>query len=166
MKLTRHFYTRDVLEVAPGLLGKYLVLQTSGACNKFLITDVEAYRGTDDLACHASKGLTKRTEPMFRQGGILYIYLIYGMYYMLNIVTSTENNPQAVLIRGIEGCNGPGKLTKKLGIDQSFNREDLIDSNRIWVIDTNNTVSYKTSPRIGVDYAGDYWKNLHWRFYI
>jgi DNA-3-methyladenine glycosylase len=165
-KLSKDFYTRDVLDVAPDLLGKYIVLKNSRDSQAFMITEVEAYRGIEDLACHASKGRTERTEVMFHCGGRLYVYLIYGMYWMLNVVTGEENNPQAVLIRGIENCPGPGRLTKKLGIDKSFYGEDLVNSNRIWIADNQTLVTHSTSPRIGVDYAGDYWKNLHWRYFI
>ena len=155
-RLSRDFYLRDVLEVAPGLLGKNLVMSNQGKSHTFMITEVEAYRGTEDLACHASKGRTNRTEIMFHEGGKLYIYLIYGMYWMLNVVTAGEENPQAVLIRGIENCIGPGRVTKKLGIDKSFYGEDLVNSDRIWIEDNPLPVNFKTSPRIGIDYAGEY----------
>jgi DNA-3-methyladenine glycosylase len=165
-KLSKDFYTRDVLVVAPELLGKYIVLNNSSDFQAYMITEVEAYRGMEDLACHASKGRTERTEVMFHLGGKLYVYLIYGVYWMLNVVTGEENNPQAVLIRGIENCPGPGRVTRKLGIDKSFYGEDLVNSNRIWIADKQTSVIYSTSRRIGVDYAGDYWKNLHWRYFI
>jgi DNA-3-methyladenine glycosylase len=166
-KLSREFYTRDVLDVAPDLLGKCLVLNNGlNSISSFIITEVEAYRGQEDLACHASKGRTQRTEVMYHIGGKLYIYLIYGMYWMLNIVTGEENNPQAVLIRGVENCPGPGRVTKQLGIDKTFYGEDLLTSNRIWIADNKIKVNYFTSPRIGIDYAGSYWKNLHWRYFI
>jgi DNA-3-methyladenine glycosylase len=165
-KLTREFYIRDVLEVAPELPGKSLVIRlTDGTYSKFIVTEVEAYRGYEDEACHASKGRTARTEIMFYEGGRLYVYLIYGMYWMLNIVTGKENEPQAVLIRGVEHFNGPGKLTKNLGIDGSYYGEDLLTSERIWFEDTGIIPVIKTSTRIGVDYAGEYWKSKPWRYY-
>ena len=95
-------------------------------------TEVEAYRGSEDRACHASKGRTPRTEIMYHEGGRLYVYLIYGMYWMLNVVTGGENDPQAVLIRGVENFPGPGKLTRSFGIDRTFYGEDLTISERIW----------------------------------
>jgi len=166
-RLTRDFFTRDVLVVAPDLLGKNLIIvlpdKTTG---RFRITDVEAYRGIDDKACHASKGRTKRTEVMFCEGGVLYVYLVYGMYWMLNVVTGQKDDPQAVLIRGFENLSGPGRLTKVLGIDKSYNGEDLVFSDRIWIEDSGVTPCYKTSPRIGIDYAGEYWKTVPWRFYF
>jgi DNA-3-methyladenine glycosylase len=166
-KIVREFYTRDVLDVAPELPGKNLVIRlTDGSFGRFMITEVEAYRGCEDKACHASKGRTARTEIMFHEGGKLYIYLIYGMYWMLNIVTGEKDNPQAVLIRGVKNYPGPGILTKSLGIDRSFYGEDLHSSERIWIEDPGVTYPVKTSPRIGIDYAGEYWKSRLWRYFI
>jgi DNA-3-methyladenine glycosylase len=166
-RLTRAFYIRDVLEVAPELPGKNLVIRlNNGSFERFMITEVEAYRGIEDKACHAFKGRTARTEIMFHEGGRLYIYLIYGMYWMLNIVTGEDNNPQAVLIRGVEDYPGPGRLTKSLGIDKSFYGEDLVISERIWVENTGLIPVVKDGPRIGVDYAGEYWRSRPWRYYL
>jgi DNA-3-methyladenine glycosylase len=165
-RLLRDFYVRDVLDVAPEMPGKNLVIKLNdGSVSKFKITEVEAYRGSEDKACHASKGRTARTEIMFEEGGRLYIYFIYGMYWMLNIVTGEKDFPQAVLIRGVEGYPGPGKLTKSLGINRSFYGEDLVLSERIWVEDAGFICSVKNSPRIGIDYAGEYWKSRPWRYY-
>jgi len=135
---------------------------------KFLITEVEAYRGEEDLACHASKGRTPRTEIMFHEGGLIYVYLIYGMYWMLNVVTANENVPQAVLIRGIQGYDGPGKLTRNLLIDKTFYGEDLISSSRLWIENgiQASKVKIKRTPRIGIDYAGEIYKNKLWRFIL
>jgi DNA-3-methyladenine glycosylase len=166
-RLSIDFFIRDVLEVAPDLPGKTLVIRLpDGTIGRFRITEVEAYRGADDKACHACRGRTPRTEIMFHEGGRLYVYLIYGMYWMLNIVTGKENDPQAVLIRGVENYSGPGKLTKSLGIDRSYYGEDLVTSERIWVEDPEVNVDIKTGPRIGIDYAGEYWKSRPWRYYI
>ena len=166
-KLQRNFFARDVLEVAPELLGRNLVRKVDNQIEKYLITEVEAYRGEKDLACHASKGRTPRTEIMYHDGGLVYVYLIYGMYWMLNVVTSINEIPQAVLIRGIKGFDGPGKLTKKLKIDKSFYGEDLINSDRIWIESNENFKDLKieTTPRIGIEYAGE-WKHKPWRFII
>ncbi|HUS86183.1 MAG TPA: DNA-3-methyladenine glycosylase [Bacteroidales bacterium] len=166
-RLNYEFYRRDVLDVAPDLLGKWVVLNHGGSrISRLTINEVEAYRGFDDLASHARKGHTKRTEPMFGSGGRLYIYLVYGIHWMLNIVTGQENNPQAVLIRGAGPFNGPGKLTKALGIDHSYNTEDLVQSGRIWIEGPGERVFIERGPRIGVDYAGEYWSKISWRFYI
>jgi DNA-3-methyladenine glycosylase len=166
-RLSRNFYTRDVLHVAPELIGKMLAIRSEKEIvQKFVITETEAYRGITDKACHASKGRTPRNDVMFREGGRLYIYFIYGMYWMLNIVTGDENEPQAALIRGIEGYNGPGKLTKILGINKSFYGIDLTSSNRIWVEDTGISPSIKTGSRIGIDYAAEPWKSKPWRYFM
>jgi DNA-3-methyladenine glycosylase len=167
IRLLRNFYIRDVLEVAPELIGKMLIVRSvEGVYGKYLVTEVEAYRGPEDKACHASKGRTSRTEVMYHEGGRLYMYFIYGMYWMMNIVTGGENNPQAVLVRGVEGFPGPGKLTKALGIDRSFYGEDLVTSDRLWIEDAGLSPEVKTGNRIGIEYAGEYWKTRPWRFYL
>jgi DNA-3-methyladenine glycosylase len=166
-RLSRDFYIRDVLAAAPEVPGKNLVIRLSdGSLGSYKITEVEAYRGSEDIACHAFKGRTTRTEIMYHEGGRLYIYLIYGMYWMLNIVTGEKDNPQAILIRGVEEFPGPGKLTKFLGIDKSFYGEDLVTSDRIWLEDHGMNFSIKYGTRIGIDYAGEYWKNRPWRYYL
>lgn len=164
-RLQRAFYRRDVLEVAPQLLGQRLVkVGADGSLTTFVITETEAYRGAEDLACHASKGRTSRTEVMFGEGGHLYMYLIYGMYWMMNVVTGHMGVPQAVLFRGLREASGPGRLTRLLGVDHSFYGEDLVSSDRIWIESTGSNPSYATGPRIGIDYAGDPWKDMPWRF--
>lgn len=166
-RLQRGFFTRDVLEVAPDLLSKVLAVRLpDNSIVRHAISETEAYRGTDDLACHASKGRTPRTDIMYHQGGRLYVYFVYGMHWMLNVVTGQENDPQAVLIRGIKECNGPGRVARKLGIDSSFYGEDLVISKRIWIEDNSRVATYQTGTRIGVDYSGEYWKSMPWRFFI
>lgn len=163
-RIDKLFFTRDVLDVAPALIGQYLVCKSNGQTTKYIITETEAYKGEEDLACHASKGRTQRTEVMYHEGGCLYIYLIYGMYNMLNIVTGLKDNPQAVLIRGIEKYDGPGKLTRALDIDKSYNGELLEISDRIWLEPSEIKPAYTCHPRIGIDYAGEVWKNKPWRY--
>lgn len=165
-RLQSEFFLRDVLLVAPDLLGKLLVVNTSKGMSKYCITEVEAYRGEEDRACHASKGRTDRTEIMYHSGGYIYVYLIYGMYWMLNFVTGDRDDPQAVLIRGIDGFNGPGKLTRELKIDSSYYGENLCASDRIWVEDRNHSTEIKSSKRIGIDYAGEPWVSKLWRYHI
>jgi DNA-3-methyladenine glycosylase len=166
-KLGYDFYQRDVLEVASGLIGKYLVRKyDDGKIFRSMITEVEAYRGEEDLGCHASKGRTSRTEIMYHTGGVIYVYLIYGMYWMLNFVTGIKDNPQAILIRGLEKTYGPGKITRELKIDGSFYGVSLVDSGRIWVESNSVIMKYITGTRIGIDYAGEVWKNKMWRFSI
>lgn len=165
-RLSVNFYKRDVLQVAPELLGKVLVRQfDDGSIRQYRITEVEAYRGTEDLACHASKGRTPRTEVMFQEGGKVYVYLIYGMYWLLNFVTDEENHASAVLIRGIEGFSGPGRLGRELQLDKSFYGESLITSSRLWVEDAELVTDFKTSKRIGIGYAGE-WADKMWRYYL
>lgn len=166
-RLTKEFYARDVLNVAPELIGKNMVVRLAdGALGRFRVIEVEAYRGSEDKACHACKGRTPRTEIMYHEGGRLYVYLVYGIYWMLNIVTGEEDNPQAVLIRGVEKYPGPGKLTKSFGIDRSFYGEDLEISERIWFEETGFSPVIKTGLRIGIDYAGEYWRTRPWRYFI
>ncbi len=166
-RLTLDFFLRDVLEVAPDLIGKMLVRRfEDGRTEHYRITEVEAYRGIEDLACHASKGRTPRTEAMFQQGGAVYVYLIYGQYWLLNLVAGTENDASAVLIRGIEGFPGPGRVGRELQLDRSFYGENLIISPRIWVEDAGPVTEIKSGKRIGIDYSGDEWANKLWRFYV
>ena len=164
LRCDENFFAGDVLEVAPALLGHYIVKNASNGPEYYRITEVEAYRGEEDLACHACKGRTSRTEIMYHTGGHLYIYLIYGMYWMLNIVTGMKNQPQAVLVRGLEGITGPGRVTRHLGIDKSYYGENLMSSNRLWLEKGPVVVPFKSLPRIGIDYAGEPWKNKLWRF--
>jgi len=164
-RLPNSFFQREVLVVAPELLGKIIVRKfDDGRIEKFVITEVEAYNGNGDLACHASKGKTVRTEVMFREGGLVYVYLIYGMYWMLNIVTGKENDAAAVLIRGVEGISGPGRVGKALQLDKSFYGESLFVSERIWIENAEPVKKFSTSPRIGINYAGEPWISKPWRF--
>ena len=166
-RLDTSFFRRDVLEVAPELLGKNLFRRfPDGSLLQKKITEVEAYRGTDDLACHASRGITPRTEVMFRGGGVIYVYLIYGMYWMLNFVTGQPDEASAVLIRGIEGITGPGRVGRTLQLDKSFNGEDLSVSDRLWIGGNHPVAGYSKGPRIGIQYAGEPWISKPWRYYI
>ena len=167
LRLPGEFFIRDVLEVAPELIGKILAVRLGNDIyGRYMVTEVEAYRGAEDKACHARKGRTSRTEIMYHEGGRLYVYFVYGMYWMLNVVTSCENDPQAVLIRGVEFLSGPGKLTRSLGIDRTYYGEDLTISDRIWFEESGVNPIIKTGERIGIDYAGEYWKSRPWRFYL
>ena len=166
-RLQSHFFQRNVLSVAPELIGKILVRQyVDGTIKRYAITETEAYSGDGDRACHASKGKTPRTEVMFREGGVVYVYLIYGMYWMLNFVTGTEGEASAVLIRGLEGISGPGRVGRVLQLDRSFYGENLATSERIWIEDTENHPDFITTPRIGIDYAGEPWVSKPWRFIV
>ena len=167
VRLGDEFFERDVLRVAPDLVGKIIVIiDNDGIESRNRIIETEAYRGSEDLACHASKGRTPRTDVMFSRGGHVYIYLIYGIHWMLNIVTSVENIPQAVLIRGTEKYPGPGILTAKMGIDKSFNGIYLVDSEKIWIEDDGIKPDLSTGPRIGIDYAPPEWRDKEWRYFV
>jgi DNA-3-methyladenine glycosylase len=156
--------------VARSLIGKYVVRESEKKIIAGKIIEVEAYIGTEDKACHASKGRTARTEVLFGPPGMAYVYLIYGMYHMLNVVTEQAEFPAAVLIRAIEVdsklIDGPGKLCRELNIDRSLHRLDLTSRQQLWFEDRGEKVSRTqvgTFPRIGVDYAGA-WAKKPWRF--
>jgi len=171
MILNRDFYDRDTAAVARELLGASLFVETAAGVSSGIITETEAYCGEEDLACHASKGRTKRTEVMFGEPGKAYVYMIYGMYHCLNIVTRKPGYAEAVLIRGVELAggtllNGPGKTCRHFGIDKSFNTLDVTTGERIWV--EKNSLKkerFRAEKRIGIDYAGE-WKDKPLRFIL
>lgn len=168
--LGQRFFDRPTLRVARDLIGKYLVRQQGPELLAGRIVEVEAYIGPKDLACHASKGRTARTDVMFGPAGVAYVYLIYGMYHCLNVVTEDVDVPAAVLLRAVEVegrlIDGPGRLTRSFSIDRSLNRWDLTKGEALWFEDRAQPVrrtSIKAYPRIGVDYAGT-WAHKPWRF--
>lgn len=165
MRLQKEFFNRNTVHVARDLVGKFLVRRIGRRTIAARITETEAYRGPHDRACHASRGRTKRTEPLFGPPGSLYVYLIYGMYHCLNFVTEKEGYPAAVLIRAVDmpGGNGPGRLARTLSIDRALNALPA-DNEELW-IEARDTARVHTiaSPRIGVEYAGP-WKDKPWRF--
>lgn len=158
------------MTLARSLIGKLLVRrQTDGPVSRHRITEVEAYDGAKDLACHASKGRTKRTEVMYRPGGVWYVYLCYGVHEMLNLVTGPAGYPAAVLIRGIEGSQGPGRLTKRLAIGRTLNGAVAARVSGLWLEDDGYKVprgTRRAGPRIGVDYAGPVYASKPWRFWL
>ena len=169
-RLKRKFFARPAEEAAPGLLGKYLVRKTpDGSVKEGMIVETEAYTGPQDLASHASGGRrTKRTEIMFGPPGHAYVYFTYGMHWMLNVVTAEAEDPQAVLIRGLDRVSGPARLTKFLEVDGELNGENLVQSRELWIEDRGQAVDpqeIQTTPRIGVDFAGD-WKDKPLRFLL
>jgi DNA-3-methyladenine glycosylase len=168
--LSRQYFSRPTVQVARSLIGKYLVRSLAGREVAGRIVEVEAYVGPGDKACHASKGKTRRTEVMFGPSGMAYVYLIYGMYHCLNVVTEREEFPAAVLIRAIEVdgmlIDGPGRLCRALQIDRSLNRVDLTTQESLWFEDRGGRILRRqvaALPRIGVDYAG-VWAKKPWRF--
>lgn len=168
MKILPHsFFQRKTLIVAKDLLGKYLVRKINGKIIREKITEVEAYVGPHDLASHSSKGRTKRTEAMHSRGGTIYVYFIYGMHHMLNIVTEMKDYPAGILIRATEVTKGPGKVAKKFKIDKKLYGKSLGKETGLWIengekIFTKNIIK---TPRVGVDYAG-VWANKPYRFVL
>ena len=172
-KLPRSFYDRDTIVVARELLGKYLVHASRGVARVGRIVEVEAYLGPHDLAAHSARGLTERTKVMFGPPGHAYVYLIYGIYYCMNVVTEREGHASAVLLRAVEPVKnlsgrtqGPGLLCNALRIDKCLNAHDLL-SDDFYIAAPPKTDSFAIvkRPRIGVDYAR-HWAKRHLRFYI
>src|SRR4051812_4397108 len=153
--------------LARWLLGKFLVRRLpDGTEVARMILETEAYCGETDLASHARAGRTKRTEVMYGEGGVWYVYLCYGIHEMLNLVVGPRDWPEAILIRGVEGAIGPGRVTKALAIDRQLNAKSVAPSSGLWLEDRGVRVpraSIKVTPRVGVDYAGPVWSAKHWR---
>jgi len=159
---------KKTVALARWLLGKYLVRRhATGVVEARLITEVEAYDGEHDLACHARAGRTRRTDVMYEAGGVWYVYLCYGVHEMLNLVVGPRDWPAAVLIRAVEGANGPGRVTKMLGIDRRLNRAAAARASGLWIEDRGACLPrrfVKATARVGVDYAGPLWAKRPWRF--
>lgn len=165
--LPKKFFNRPTITVAKDLLGCVLVRKINNKQIKSVITEVEAYDGFLDRASHAHRGKTKRNAVMFGEAGHWYVYLTYGIHIMLNIVTGPKDFPAAILIRGIDIANGPGRLTKKLKISKSFNTKTTSKNSGLWIENgSKKGLKIKRSARIGVDYAGPVWANKKYRFYI
>ena len=160
--------SRDTVALARWLVGRTLVCRRERGVVSQMITETEAYDGPEDLACHASKGRTRRTEVMFGPAGHWYVYLCYGVHEMLNLVTGPIDYPAAILIRGLEDVSGPGRLTKRLGIDRRLNGQPAARSSGLWIEDQREELIdrklIETTPRIGVNYAGPHWSSRPYRF--
>ena len=174
-RLTRGFYTKPTLKVAKELLGKYIVRKIGNKNLEGEIIETEAYIGPQDKASHAYQGkITPRNKAEYLIGGHIYIYLVYGMYWQLNISTSKTGKPECVLIRSLDSnignlASGPGKLCRYLKLDKSFYAEDLTKSKRIWLEDRGVKIrpsQIVTTKRVGIDYAGPYWASKKWRFLL
>ena len=187
-RLNREFFVRkDTLRIARDLLGKLLVVPTpSGDRVSGMIVETEAYMGVEDKAAHSSGGRrTARNEITYAEGGHVYVFFVYGMYYQLNLVTGFVDHPHVVLIRAVEPVegielmrerrgemkdtnltSGPGKLCIAFGIDRSLNREDLL-GDRIWVEEYRNFKKQEivSGPRVGIDYAEEFIE-MPWRFWV
>jgi len=161
----KEFFQRSAFVVAHELIGKFLCHQlSSGEILKGQINEIEIYYGEEDTACHARVGRTKRTETLYQKGGLTYIYLCYGIHELLNIVTGKENHPEAILIRGIKGNVGPGKVTIYLKINRSLHEVDLTTSKELWLEDDEEDYDYSVDKRVGIDYATETYKNINWRY--
>jgi DNA-3-methyladenine glycosylase len=165
------FFARPTLDVARALLGKLVVRRLEDEMRWGRLVEVEAYCGPEDLAAHSSRGLTPRTRIMYGPPGHAYVYFIYGMHNCLNFVCQPEGTPHAILIRALEPggttgrCSGPGLVCRALGIDRSLNGAPLTPPELYVVDDGCDPGPIHATPRIGVDYAGE-WKDRPWRFCV
>lgn len=161
------FFARKAPVVARKLLGTYLVRRRGNTIRRYMIVETEAYDGFDDLASHASRGVTQRTEVMFGPSGYWYVYLVYGMHEMLNVVCGPKGYPSAVLLRAVSGIEGPARLTKTLHITRVLNKEPIDRRSGLWIEGSLDKVpKIKQTSRIGVTYAGKKWANKKWRFVL
>ena len=165
-KLEKEFFAQDPLTVARLLVGKVLVHRTQAGEKRLRITETEAYWGREDTACHAHRGRTKRTEVMYAPAGTVYVYLCYGMHWMLNLVTGAEGDPQAVLIRACEGAPGPGRLTKALEVTGELNGTAALGNGSLWVEDDGFACCVGTRTRVGIGYAAPEDREKLWRFVL
>ena len=160
MRLDYEFFHRPCLDVARELVGKVLVHNGQS----LRISETEAYCGESDTACHAHKGRTKRTEVLYADAGTIYIYLCYGVHWLLNIITGDLDDPQGVLIRACVHAPGPGKLTKRLGITGELNRKSVVNSDVLWIEDDGFPCEIETDKRVGIGYASQEDQDRLWRF--
>ena len=166
----KEFHAKNTVALARGLLGQVLVRTfPDGRQERHVIPEVEAYHGEGDRASHASRGRTPRTKPMFGPGGVWYVYLCYGVHEMLNLVTGPRDFPAAILIRGVAGLTGPGRLTKALAIDRRLSGAPAAPVSGLHLETAGVRVPrrlVRAAPRIGVDYAGPVWSRKTWRFFF
>lgn len=166
--LSPDWFDRPTLDVARELIGMDLCRKMpDGSVLRLRINETEAYDGPEDLACHASKGKTPRTSVMFGPAGHYYVYLCYGVHWLLNIVTGPVDYPAAVLLRGAGDANGPGKLTKRMAINKEQNLQPVGKTTGLWLESNGGLVTDEKiarTPRIGIDYAGEHWANVPYRF--
>ena len=159
-RLDYDFFHRHALEVAPELVGKLLI------CNgkALRISETEAYCGEADTACHAHRGRTKRTQVLYMDAGTIYVYLCYGVHWLMNVITADVDDPQGVLIRACVDAPGPGKLTKASGITGAHNRLDATVSEEIFFADDGFRCEVETDRRVGIGYASRQDQDRLWRF--
>ena len=159
-RLPYEFYHRPCDAVARDLVGKIIVCGDI----RLRISETEVYWGEGDTACHASKGKTRRTEVLWADAGTIYVYLCYGMHWMLNLVTGDAGDPQAVLIRACLEAPGPGKLTKKLGITGEYNRHSILTTQDFWIEDDGFICGIEADTRVGIGYASAEDQARLWRY--
>jgi DNA-3-methyladenine glycosylase len=171
--LAQKFFDRDTHEIAPELIGNFLVRKIGKREMAVMITEVEVYDGFEDKASHASRGQTERTAVMFGHPGVWYVYLVYGMHEMLNIVTREHSYPAAILIRGARVgeriIDGPGKITKYLKINRTQNKKKAEKKSDLWIEDRGIKIAphdIEKTPRIGIHYAGPIWAKKKWRYIL
>ena len=182
--LSRDFYNRDTLAVARDMLGCWLVREYNGEKMAARIVETEAYCGAEDSACHAHRRRSPRTEAMFGPPGHAYVYLVYGMHWLLNVVTEPEDSPCAVLIRAVEPManetamratrqatgkqlsNGPGKLTRALTIDKALYGHDMTQAGKLWISQATHEAKIACGPRVGIDYAQPEHRDAPWRLWL
>lgn len=162
--LPRSFFERDALTVAPELVGCRIVRDLPDGMRVLTITETEAYCGESDSACHAHRGKTRRNAPLYERGGVFYVYLCYGIHWLLNAVTGEESRPQGVLIRACEGFPGPGRLTKALEIDGRFTGEAVDACAGLRFAPREGSWLISSAPRVGIDYADAEDRERPWRF--
>lgn len=161
---SNYFISNDTINLAYNLIGKKLVRNHNNIIYSYTITEVEAYHGKEDKASHARFGRTERNKYMFKAGGRIYVYLCYGVHWLLNITTGEEDFPAAILIRAVSSINGPGKVTKTLYIDKTLNGMVLCKETGLWIeMQENNNYEVVALKRVGIDYAKEY-KDKLWRF--
>jgi DNA-3-methyladenine glycosylase len=165
-RLGPNFFKHDARKVAHELIGTYLVCRRADTVLMNKITETEAYVGPHDLACHASRGRTARTEAMFGPPGTFYVYLVYGLHWMLNVVTGPVGYPAAVLIRSLGATAGPGRLTALLGITGVLNGKTADEETGVWFSGHKKfaQLAIIRTRRIGVEYAGPVWSAKKYRF--
>jgi DNA-3-methyladenine glycosylase len=185
-RLGQSFFQRDTVCVARDLLGTQLVRDVKGQLLRGMVVETEAYVGGGDSACHASKGKTPRNAVMFGPAGVSYVYFVYGMHFMFNVVTEKKGHPCAVLLRGLlplegeeemarrrgrsgkELANGPAKLCQAMGIDRSLSEMDVVHGQELW-FETYRSFSdaeVLCGPRVGIDYADPVDREAPWRFWL
>lgn len=159
------FFLEPATELAPRMLGMILCRRNGDRVDRFRITETECYYGEEDTACHASRGRTARTEILYRPGGEAYIHRCH-MYWLITLTTGPEGHPEGVLIRGIEGHDGPGRTGRALGLDRSLYGTKLTPDGPIWLESNGCTPGYGEYERIGIGYASEEDRSRKWRFRI